>query len=229
MTGKYVYPPQGRCWALGQDQMLTAMNQWCKYDLRDLHDDKERAEICGVSTEEVRKDVLAIVLSDTLEVAREESTKKYKGVLPDFFFSKKGEGTLSRKAYINQVSGRPVTNFWSFEETGHTDEASRLLKVLFDGVADFDTPKPPRLIERILHIIGDTDAVILDSFAGSGTTAHAVLNMNKVDGGNRRFILIEMEDYADSITAERVKRVIHGYGEGKTLWKERAEIFAFMN
>lgn len=227
ITGKYVYPPQGRCWALGQDQMLTAMNQWCKYELRNLHDDIERAEICGVSIEEVRKDVFAIVLSDTLEVAREQSIKKYKGVLPEFFFSKKGEGTLSRKAYINQVGGRPVTNFWSFEETGHTDEASRLLKTLFGGVAVFDTPKPPRLIERILHIVGDTDAVILDSFAGSGTTAHAVLNMNRADGGNRKFILIEMEDYADSITAERVKRVIHGYGEGKSAVEGTGGDFGF--
>lgn len=57
--------------------------------------------------------------------------------------------------------------------------------------------------------------IILDSFAGSGTTAHAVLNMNKTDGGNRKFILVEMMDYADSITAERVKRVINGYGSGK--------------
>lgn len=63
----------------------------------------------------------------------------------------------------------------------------------------------------------------MDSFAGSGTTAHAVLNMNKADGGNRKFILIEMMeyliemmDYADSITAERVKRVIDGYGQGKS-------------
>jgi adenine-specific DNA-methyltransferase len=55
----------------------------------------------------------------------------------------------------------------------------------------------------------------LDSFAGSGTTAHAVLNMNKSDGGNRKFILVEMGDYANDITAERVKRVINGYGEGK--------------
>ena len=86
---------------------------------------------------------------------------------------------------------------------------------MFEGTAVFDTPKPPRLIERILHIIGDPDAVILDSFAGSGTTAHAVLNMNKQDGGNRQFIMIEMMDYADTITAERVKRVIDGYGEGK--------------
>ena len=60
-----------------------------------------------------------------------------------------------------------------------------------------------------------SNAIILDSFAGSGTTAHAVLNMNKADGGNRKFILVEMMDYADSITAERVKRVIDGYGSGK--------------
>ena len=57
--------------------------------------------------------------------------------------------------------------------------------------------------------------MVLDSFAGSGTTAHAVLNMNKADGGHRRFILVEMMDYADSITAERIKRVINGYGSGR--------------
>lgn len=136
-------------------------------------------------------------------------------VLPEFYFSRNGKGTLSRKAYINQVGGRPVTNFWSFEETGHTDEASRLLKAMFDGKVVFDTPKPPRMIERILQITGNEETLILDSFAGSGTTAHAVLNMNKSDGGNRKFILVEMGDYADTITAERVKRVINGYGEEK--------------
>ncbi|MFX5233381.1 DNA methyltransferase, partial [Acinetobacter baumannii] len=71
----------------------------------------------------------------------------------------------------------------------------------------FATPKPPRLIEKIIQISLCSNEIILDSFAGSGTTAHAVLNLNKQDGGNRKFILIEMEDYANSITAERVKRV----------------------
>ena len=87
---------------------------------------------------------------------------------------------------------------------------------IFDGRATFDTPKPSRLIEFVLRIAADQDALILDSFAGSGTTAHAVLNMNKADEGHRRFILVEMMDYADSITAERVKRVISGYGSGKS-------------
>lgn len=79
----------------------------------------------------------------------------------------------------------------------------------------FDFPKPVDLIIYLISFYCRKDDIILDSFAGSGTTAHAVLNMNKKDGGNRKFILVEMGDYADTITAERVKRVIDGYGEGK--------------
>lgn len=71
------------------------------------------------------------------------------------------------------------------------------------------------LLEELCKIATDKSSIILDSFAGSGTTAHAVLNLNKQDGGNRKFILVEMEDYAENITAERVRRVINGYGEGK--------------
>ncbi len=83
---------------------------------------------------------------------------------------------------------------------------------------DFNYAKPIRLIEYLLAISQqNSNFIILDSFSGSGTTAHAVLNMNKMDGGNRQFILIEMMDYADTITAERVKRVIRGYGSGKQM------------
>ena len=78
---------------------------------------------------------------------------------------------------------------------------------------DFQFPKPIELLEYILQFASDKSSIILDSFAGSGTTAHAVLNLNKQDGGNRKFILIEMEDYADKITAERVRRVVNGYAD----------------
>ena len=88
------------------------------------------------------------------------------------------------------------------------------IKAIFDDAA-FDTPKPLALIDRILRIITSPDDIILDSFAGSGTTAHAVLALNKEDGGNRKFILVECEDYADSITAERVRRVINGVPEAR--------------
>jgi adenine-specific DNA-methyltransferase len=81
------------------------------------------------------------------------------------------------------------------------------------GLAEvFQFPKPLELIKRVLLLATNKDSLVLDSFAGSGTTAHAVLNLNKQDGGNRKFILIEMEDYAETITAERVRRVI-GRGE----------------
>ena len=61
-----------------------------------------------------------------------------------------------------------------------------------------------------MQIFSNKDAIILDSFAGSGTTAHAVLALNKEDSGNRKFILVECEEYADNVTAERVRRVIKG-------------------
>ena len=93
---------------------------------------------------------------------------------------------------------------------------------------DFNYAKPIRLIEYLLTISQmEKDAIVLDSFAGSGTTAHAILNMNKVDGGHRKFILVEMMDYADSITAERVKRVIRGYGEGKNAVEGTGGNFSF--
>ena len=104
-------------------------------------------------------------------------------------------------------------NTW-LDSHGTNADGTSIIKDIF-GEKVFDTPKPLSLITWIVNLYSSKNAIVLDSFAGSGTTAHAVLNMNKADGGNRRFILVEMEDYADSITAERVKRVISGYGEGK--------------
>ena len=101
---------------------------------------------------------------------------------------------------------------------GTADNASgtKELKHIFNKTkSPFDYPKPSSLLDYILTACStDSDDVILDSFAGSGTTAHAVLKLNATDGGNRRFILCEMMDYAETITAERVRRVMNGYGEG---------------
>lgn len=95
-----------------------------------------------------------------------------------------------------------------------TEEAGKELELIFNQKKVFDFPKPHSLIEYLINFICDKNSLILDSFAGSGTTAHAVLNLNKRDGGHRCFILVEMCDYAETITAERVRRVIDGYGEG---------------
>lgn len=215
-TGKMLYPSNGACWRYQQDTMIEIMNGWTRYELKDLHDEKERAHICGVAAEDVRPEVKAIVLADPLEIAAENAQRVLeRGQWPRFFFTKNGKGGIARKTYLENVGGRLPTNLWPFAETGHTDEAKKEILAIFNGKATFDTPKPHRLIEFVLRVAGDENTLILDSFAGSGTTAHAVLNMNKADGGNRKFILIEMMDYADSITAERVKRVIQGYGEDK--------------
>lgn len=131
-------------------------------------------------------------------------------------FGNSGDGVPRRKQFLREAKGLVPWSWWPFEEVGHTDEAKKEIKAILGDITAFDTPKPVRLLERILQIASDPDSIILDSFAGSGTTAHAVLNMNKADGGNRKFILVEMMDYTDSITAERVRRVIRGYGEGKS-------------
>ena len=215
-TGKLIYPYNGAHWRYQQDAMLEYMSGWTKYELREIDDAEKRAEICGVSTKEVRSGVMGILLADPLDIAKENANKiLQRGQWPRFYFTNGGKGGIRRKTYIDSVDGKPPTNYWSYADVGHTDEAAKIVKAIFSGRATFDTPKPPRLVERILQIAGNMDTLILDSFAGSGTTAHAVLNMNKADGGHRKFVLVEMGDYADSITAERVKRVIHGYGEGK--------------
>ena len=215
-TGKLIYPTANACWRYQQDQMMEYMREWCPYQYMDINDDEKRAEICGVSVDKVKKGVKAIMLEQSLESSQKMAKAVYdRGNWPRFFFTNKGLGGIRRKTYLENLPGKTATNYWPFIEVGHTDEAAKILQAIFNGKSKFDTPKPPRLIERILQISTEPDSIILDSFAGSGTTAHAVLNMNKADGGKRKFILVEMMDYADSITAERVKRVIDGYGTGR--------------
>lgn len=106
---------------------------------------------------------------------------------------------------------RFANSFW----TDLKPNGSQQLKAIFQKVV-FDNPKSVDLITRLIKFSGSKDnEIILDSFAGSGTTAHAVLSLNKEDGGNRKFILVECEDYADSITSERVRRVIKGVPAAK--------------
>lgn len=113
------------------------------------------------------------------------------------------------KRFLTDVDDLVPRTIQLYEDAGHTQDAAREIKAIF-GRKAFQTPKPSSLISRLIHMGGKKDALVLDSFAGSGTTAQAVLALNAVDGGNRRFILVETEDYADTLTAERVRRVIKG-------------------
>ncbi len=145
---------------------------------------------------------------------------------PQLLIEKNSEGTWEVwvKQFFKGETERPVSTILRHTEFGHTHEATEEIKQIF-GAKVFDTPKPIRLIEGLLEFAAAPDALILDSFAGSGTTAHAVLKANAKDGGARRFILVEGEAYADTLTAERVRRAIKGYAwvgnQRETLLEEK--------
>ncbi len=126
-----------------------------------------------------------------------------------------GNNVPAPKIFLSEVKGgRVPQTFWDWTEVGHTQDAKKLLIEIMgqEGGDDvFVTPKPVRLIERVLRLATTEHSIVLDSFAGSGTTGHAVLAANKSDGGDRNFILVECENYAETLTAERIRRVIEGY------------------
>lgn len=124
------------------------------------------------------------------------------------------------------LEGTKVVKYTNYIDID-TSRGRDTLNSIFNNQIVFEFPKPVEYISQILQLATHKDALILDSFAGSGTTAHAVLNLNKQDGGHRRFILVEMCDYAETITAERVRRVIDGYGEGSKAVEGTGGSFAF--
>jgi len=141
---------------------------------------------------------------------------EYKKLLADnrIVFGRRGKTKPQLKRFWSESERKGLTPTTWWEDCGTTTEGTQELEKIF-GEKVFDNPKPTRLIKKILTLSTTSNDIILDSFAGSGTTAHAVLDLNKEDGGNRKFILVECEDYADKITAERVRRVIKGVKNAK--------------
>jgi len=120
------------------------------------------------------------------------------------------QGTLRKNPITNSIQYLLKASEFTLLDTNWTDIQE------YDSKWDFPYgEKNVELIKRIIGMFDEPNAIILDSFAGSGTTAHAVLDLNKEDGGNRKFILVECEDYADKITAERIRRVIKGVKTAK--------------
>lgn len=144
----------------------------------------------------------------------------YKDLLKQnrIYFGTDGNAQPNVIRYLSEVEGVVPWTWWPHDEVGNTDNAKKELYAILGRDLDFETPKPSSLIDRILEIATGPDSIVLDSFAGSGVTAHSVLKQNALDGGNRKFILIELLDYAEDITAERVKRVCRGYSyKGKEI------------
>ncbi len=127
-----------------------------------------------------------------------------------------GDADPNVKRFLSEVKeGVVPQTLWPWKQVGSTRHSKSELLEVFSGELTGDdvfiTPKPVSLIKHIISLATHPNAIVLDSFAGSGTTGHAVLAQNAKDGGNRKFILVECEKYADTLTAERVRRVINGY------------------
>jgi len=153
------------------------------------------------------------------------SKEKYKKLLNDnrISFGVSNDGVPRLKSFLSEVKqGTVPLTIWKYIDVGHNQDALRELKNLFDGNAYFDTPKPTKLLKRMLHVGTSKNDLILDFFAGSGTTAHAVMDLNAEDGGSRKYILVQLPEATDEkseaykagykkisdITKERIKRVI---------------------
>ena len=204
-TGELLYPTTSSHWRYGQEEMFSIMNGWCSYELRELDDTERRAAICGVGVDEVRKGVKAILLSKSIEESKKEALVVLRrGQWPRFYFGSDGKGKIARKTYLNDVGGIAPQNLWLHQDVGHTDEAKKEVLKVFDGQSPFATPKPERLIKRVLEIASDEGDLVMDSFLGSGTTTAVAHKMG------RRWIGIEMGEHAKTHCAVRMKKVVDG-------------------
>lgn len=145
------------------------------------------------------------------------SKERYSELLKDnrIYFGKDGNSRPYQKTFLSEVQqGIVPDSLWLHKDAGHNIEAKSILRELFGDIEKlFDTPKPVRLIKRILKISSEDSSVILDFMAGSGTTGHAVLELNKEDGGNRKFILCTNNEnkICEEVTYPRIQKVIKGY------------------
>lgn len=147
------------------------------------------------------------------------------------WFGENGNNVPSIKRFLTEVQDGVVpTTWWSYKECGHNQEAKQELKKLMEGESVFfDTPKPLRLLDRILHLAttNDKNSIILDFFAGSGTTAHATLNKNIADSGSRRYIAVQLPEKIDDekyhtiseLTKERLRRAGKKVREDNPEWQ----------
>lgn len=206
-TGELLYPPVGGCWRLGQAQMFAELSRYTNYMMVELDDKAKRAEICGVDADAVRKGVKALVLKDALEVSRAKALQVASGVLPDVFFINDGR-RIQVKGHLPHGGMTPRT-IWNFTDVGSNRNSKAEIKALFPGAAPFSTPKPERLLQRIIHIATNAGDLVLDCFAGSGTTAAVAQKMG------RRWVTCELlESTFTQFTRPRLEKVVNGSDPG---------------
>lgn len=208
LTGKLLRPPLGGSWRFSQDSMFNYLNQWAPYRLEDLHDEEWRANNEGISLDRVKHRICALVLDcDVSQAKRMTKERRSEGNWPRLYVT--GTGGFRSKTYLNSKPGREPEDLWTYEEVGSNDEAKAEIKTLFSGVAPFSTPKPERLLERIIHVGTNPGDIVLDCFAGSGTTAAVAQKMG------RRWATCELlKTTFDTFTLPRLEKVVNDEDAG---------------
>jgi adenine-specific DNA-methyltransferase len=210
----------------------VALEQWgSKYVETDLHDGNPK----GLVIKNAPVPEVGIRGSSSALAAAKKAAERRRdqGNWPKYFWGSDGQGVLSKKTYLKDVKkGIVPTTFWAkddynepielgpvsweYDESGHTNQGIKELAAVVGAEQRFETVKPLKLFQKIIQIWGHDNALILDPFAGAGTTGHATLELNRVSGTSRNFILIEQgrpdrkDSYARSLTSERVRRVLSG-------------------
>lgn len=210
LSGQLVYPGVGRCWAMDQRWMVEKMTLYASYELREIDDSERRSRICGVEASEIRSGVKALMLAEPLSVATNKAQAIYDaGTWPELYLTGQGDSRgIQRKQHISDT-GRVPETWWPHAEVGHNRAAKNQIKALFPDSHPFATPKPEELLQRIIHIATDPGDLVLDCFAGSGTTAAVAHKMK------RRWVTIESSpETVARYTLPRLKQVVQGTDAG---------------
>lgn len=206
VTGELIYPARGRVWSNAQKSVLEFLSETAAYKAVSPNlVDRQRAT--GIPMSRLREDVLDLVLDEPLR----KSSDIYAGQpLPRLYFTRGGSGNLKMKKYLDEIAAdRAAQTWWTKEEVGHNRGAKKEITSLFPGVNAFSTPKPERLLARIIHIGSNPGDIVLDVFGGSGTTAAVAQKMG------RRWVTCELlESTFTTFTRPRLEKVVNDEDPG---------------
>lgn len=230
-TRELIYPPRGSAWRNEQEWILAELGKWnVRYRLEDIGDVEKRAKHIGITAERTPL-ARAIVLDEDPDSAREKATQVLnEGVWPEFYFLRKGKGKPRVKKHLARMrKGEVASTFWAADDfeitadaswphqvSGHSEQGVKELTAVVGEGHEFKTVKPLKLFNKIINLWCPTEGLVLDPFAGSGTTGHAILGLNYSQEADRRFILIEQgrpeqgDSYARTLTSDRLRRVVSG-------------------
>jgi adenine-specific DNA-methyltransferase len=233
-TGELFYPQHGNCWRSDKRDVKKWLEGWgVDYVERDIDDDERRADIIGLPVDAIKKSK-ALVVHGSAAAAKKAAVAVLKqGPWPRLYFGVKGSGRPQLKNYLEDVKQGfvPMTYWandeydepivlaaasWAHQQSGHSQTGIDELTAIMGKGHSFETVKPLKLFSKILQIWCPPTGLVLDPFAGSGTTGHAILQLNAASGAERRFILIEQgrpekgDAYARSLLAERLRRAVTG-------------------